>query len=99
MRPCADGSSIPRRVRVSRDTLHSAFLDRAVTRLRAVGGYGRRLEENEVPAGKFRAIRVERNSTLDEVTQGSTYWYAPRMGCVKWWTGNTECVLVCPGQS
>jgi hypothetical protein len=44
-------------------------------------------ETVEVPAGKFRAIRVERDSRLDELIRRTTYWYAPGLGCVKWSSG------------
>ena len=36
----------------------------------------------EVPAGKIRAIRLERD---DGPNRGvTTYWFAPAMGCIKW---------------
>jgi hypothetical protein len=67
------------------------FVDRAVVfeeqRYTAVGW-----ETIEVPAGKFRAIRVEQEATLDELTRRTTYWYSPGLGCVKW-SGNSEGVL------
>ena len=47
----------------------------------------------EVPAGKFRAIRVERDSTLNGATERTTYWYAPGLGCVKWVSGDRGSVL------
>jgi hypothetical protein len=34
----------------------------------------------EVPAGKFRALRVDRDDT-------SAFWWAPGMGCIKWTNG------------
>lgn len=38
----------------------------------------------EVPAGKFRAIRVDRHESVNGVKQGTTtYWYAPGVGCIK----------------
>jgi hypothetical protein len=40
-------------------------------------------EEVEVPAGKFRAVRVDRSD-------GSCFWYAPGLGCVKWTNGKTN---------
>jgi hypothetical protein len=48
-------------------------------------------EEVTVPAGTFRAIRVERREESDElgvVTGQTTYWYAPGIGCIKWSSGN-----------
>jgi hypothetical protein len=50
-------------------------------------------ETVEVPAGKFRAIRVERESRLDQMTQRTTYWYAPGLGCVKWSSDGRGSVL------
>jgi hypothetical protein len=46
-------------------------------------------EEIEVPAGKFRAIRV----THDESGKGnpdSSMWYAPEIGCVTWYCTNSK---------
>lgn len=46
-------------------------------------------EEIEVPAGKFRAIRV----THDERGKGnadSSMWYAPGIGCVTWYCTNSK---------
>ena len=41
-------------------------------------------EEVEVPAGKFRAIRVDRKDTQNGTLLGTTtYWYAPGVGCIK----------------
>jgi hypothetical protein len=40
-------------------------------------------EEIEVPAGKFRAVRVEATAELDGKSVKSTDWYAPAVGCVK----------------
>lgn len=48
-------------------------------------------EEVKVPAGTFRAMRVERTeiTELPEVPPGqTTYWYAPGVGCIKWESGN-----------
>jgi hypothetical protein len=43
-------------------------------------------EDVEVPAGKIRAIRVERDDNSDG-TSKTTYWYAPELGCIKWSSG------------
>jgi hypothetical protein len=51
----------------------------------SIGGGNRRTagwEEVEVPAGKFRAIRVERTDSRGQVN--TTYWYAPGLGNIKW---------------
>jgi len=41
-------------------------------------------EEVEVPAGRFRAIKVERVETVGDAVQGTTtYWYSPGLGCIK----------------
>jgi len=40
-------------------------------------------EEIEVPAGKFKAIRVDRDDNADG-TAKTSYWYAPGLGCIKW---------------
>jgi hypothetical protein len=40
-------------------------------------------EEIEVPAGKIRAMRVDRDND-GKGTSITTYWYAPGMGCIKW---------------
>jgi hypothetical protein len=40
-------------------------------------------EEVEVPAGKFKAVRVERELEVGKVTQRSEGWYAPEVGLVK----------------
>lgn len=38
----------------------------------------------DVPAGRFRAIKVERVETVDGEVQGTTtYWYSPGLGCIK----------------
>jgi hypothetical protein len=38
----------------------------------------------EVPAGRFRAIKVERVESVDGQVQGTTtYWYSPGLGCIK----------------
>ncbi len=50
-------------------------------------------ETIEVPAGKFRTIRVERDSRLDGVSRPSTHWYAAGLGCVKWRADTSESVL------
>jgi hypothetical protein len=44
-------------------------------------------EEIEVPAGKIRAIRVERDDG-PQAMRTTTYWYAPGLGCIKWSSGN-----------
>ncbi len=44
-------------------------------------------EEVQVPAGKFRAIRVDRQNGPGQDT--TTYWFAPGMGCIKWTNGTT----------
>lgn len=41
-------------------------------------------EEVEVPAGKFRAIRVDHDENGDG-TADSSMWYAPGIGCVTWY--------------
>ena len=40
-------------------------------------------EEEEVPAGKFRAVRVETATDLGAVSLKTTSWYAPGVGLVK----------------
>ena len=41
-------------------------------------------EAIEVPAGKYRAIRVDRKDIWNDADQGTTtYWYAPGLGCIK----------------
>jgi hypothetical protein len=42
-----------------------------------------KVEDVEVPAGKFKAIRVESNTT-ERLPGSSTSWYAPGVGLVKW---------------
>jgi hypothetical protein len=42
-----------------------------------------REEEVDVPAGKFRAIRVEEEFTRGDERQRHTFWHAPRVGIVK----------------
>jgi hypothetical protein len=44
-------------------------------------------EEVEVPAGKIRAMRVERDDDSSGMNK-TTYWYAPGLGCIKWSSGN-----------
>ncbi|MBM3981858.1 MAG: hypothetical protein FJ304_16620 [Planctomycetes bacterium] len=44
-------------------------------------------EDVEVPAGKFRAMRVERAERADATP--TTYWWAPGIGCVKWSSDRT----------
>jgi hypothetical protein len=49
-------------------------------------------EDVKVPAGTFRAIRVERTevSLVSGLPRGgTTYWYAPGLGCIKWSSRNT----------
>ncbi len=42
------------------------------------------LEDVEVPAGKFRAVRVRQESVRDgKENVSTTYWYAPEVGLVK----------------
>jgi hypothetical protein len=41
------------------------------------------VEEVEVPAGKFRAIRVDAETKQGETVTNSTSWYAPGIGPVK----------------
>ena len=50
-------------------------------------------EEVEVPAGKFKAIRVERSTDQKHF---ETVWYAAGTGVVKWvrGTGESEIVVV-----
>jgi hypothetical protein len=53
-------------------------------------------ENVTVPAGTFRAIRVERTELSDtsgEVTGQTTYWYAPDHGCIKWSSKTSSRVL------
>src|SRR5207248_1316637 len=41
-------------------------------------------EQVEVPAGKYRAIRVDRKEIWNDMDRGTTtYWYAPGLGCIK----------------
>jgi hypothetical protein len=40
-------------------------------------------EEVEVPAGKFKAIRVEMENEINGAVLQTTYWHAPRAGMVK----------------
>lgn len=40
-------------------------------------------EEIEIPAGKIRAMRVDRDNDGNG-TSITTYWYAPGLGCIKW---------------
>ncbi|AMV29687.1 hypothetical protein VT84_35160 [Gemmata sp. SH-PL17] len=49
-------------------------------------------EEIEVPAGKFKAIRVDRNDNPNG-TAKTSYWYAPGLGCIKWSDGTASRVL------
>ena len=49
-------------------------------------------EEIEVPAGKFKAIRVDRNDSPDGSAKTS-YWFAPGLGCIKWADANASRVL------
>lgn len=44
-------------------------------------------EEIEVPAGKFRAMRVD-HYTTEGANVDSTHWYAPGIGCVKWYSNS-----------
>ena len=44
-------------------------------------------EEIEVPAGKIRAMRVDRDNNGDGKSI-TTYWYAPGKGCIKWSCGD-----------
>lgn len=38
----------------------------------------------EVPAGRFRAMKVERVESQEGTVQGTTsYWYSPGLGCIK----------------
>src|SRR5262245_32649310 len=39
-----------------------------------------RAEDVEVPAGRFRAVRVEVTETVADVTYRTRQWYAPRVG-------------------
>jgi len=42
------------------------------------------IEDVEVPAGKFHAVRVESEEPVGkELTQKTTTWYAPGVGWVK----------------
>jgi DUF3108-like len=40
-------------------------------------------EEVEVPAGKFKAVRVEMENEINGTVLRTTYWHAPRVGMVK----------------
>jgi hypothetical protein len=55
-------------------------------------------EDVEVPAGKFRAIRIDREDGAPGAV--TTYWFAPGMGCVKWssGTGGRELTEFKPGK-
>jgi hypothetical protein len=51
----------------------------------SIGGGTRKTagwEEVTVPAGKIRAMRVERFDAKGQAN--TTYWYAPGLGCIKW---------------
>ena len=38
----------------------------------------------DVPAGRFRAIKIERAESTDGMALGTTtYWYSPGLGCIK----------------
>lgn len=41
-------------------------------------------ESVEVPAGRFRCIRVDQEYATDHVAGSATVWYAPGVGEVKW---------------
>jgi hypothetical protein len=54
-----------------------------------------KVEEVEVPAGKFSAVRIEQEATF--LTNGEpdggfcqTFWFAPGIGLVKWTCGDAE---------
>lgn len=47
----------------------------------------------EVPAGTFKAIRVESEYTRDGVTHRATFWYAAGIGLVKYVDGKKITVL------
>jgi hypothetical protein len=51
-------------------------------------------EDVEVPAGKFKAVRVELEETLGGATRKSTFWYAPGVGMVKTVTRHEQGDLV-----
>ncbi|WP_020474616.1 TapB family protein [Zavarzinella formosa] len=53
-------------------------------------------EDVEVPAGKFKTIRLEMKSQVGRVKTEATYWYAPNLGLVKMtgMSGNLESVMV-----
>jgi hypothetical protein len=40
-------------------------------------------EEVEVPAGKYKAVRVDADGTIAGTRTGVTYWFAPDIGVVK----------------
>jgi hypothetical protein len=46
-------------------------------------------EEVVVPAGKYRAIRVEHRGSTNGKPSTATFWYAPGVGLVKMVTGDT----------
>jgi hypothetical protein len=43
----------------------------------------RESEEVEVPAGKYKAVRVDADGTIAGTQTGVTYWFAPDVGVVK----------------
>ena len=43
-------------------------------------------EEIEVPAGKFKALRVQHIDAAPAV-RTTDYWFSPGLGCIKWWDG------------
>lgn len=54
----------------------AGFGGRTMTRKYTLG----KVEEVEVPAGKFRAVRVDVEADLGEVTNNQTAWYAAGVG-------------------
>src|SRR5262245_59321884 len=57
-------------------TEHSGAMCHGMSVTRRIIGW----QQIEVPAGKFRAIGVQ--------SQGTTSWYAPGLGCIKWARGD-----------
>jgi hypothetical protein len=59
-----------------------------------------KVEEVEVPAGKYKAIRVEQVAEAGQSTRKTTYWYAAGIGMVKAETegSTTELTEFTPGK-
>jgi hypothetical protein len=50
-------------------------------------------EQVTVPAGSFRAVRVEGKDVVNGETTRGTFWFAPGLGCVKWASPHSTLVL------